>query len=158
MPLPVEISFDCLPLRSVGRLDVPLDASPGFRALVERVKRAMDEHGSHNAYYLYRANCVFQLTNDDAVGMLQFEFEGTMLTDPDDQRTVSTALQVTLAKETCEWLTEPIVLWFEETVSRAVQIEFDRYIASGDLETAKRRVETIAATSDDAGGYLGMYL
>ena len=24
----VEISFDCLPLRSVGRLDIPMDASP----------------------------------------------------------------------------------------------------------------------------------
>ena len=25
---PVQISFDCLPLRSIGRLDIPLDASP----------------------------------------------------------------------------------------------------------------------------------
>lgn len=27
----VDISFDCLPLRSIGRMDVPLDASPKFR-------------------------------------------------------------------------------------------------------------------------------
>ena len=27
----VDISFDCLPLRSVTRLDVPIDASPKYR-------------------------------------------------------------------------------------------------------------------------------
>ncbi len=154
----VEISFDCLPLRSVGRLDVPLDASEDFRALVERVKCAIGEHGSHNTYYLHRASCIFRLTNDIDVGMLQFDFEGIVLTDPADQQTVSCTLQVQLAGETCDWLTEPVVIWFQETVSRAVQIEFDRYITSGDLELAKRRVEQINATSDGVGGYLGMYL
>jgi hypothetical protein len=30
-PRYVEIVFDCLPLRSVGRLDIPIDASPKYR-------------------------------------------------------------------------------------------------------------------------------
>ena len=33
----VEISFDCLPLRSVGRLDIPMDASPKYRERCERI-------------------------------------------------------------------------------------------------------------------------
>ena len=55
MNRPVDISFDCLPLRSIGRLDIPLDASPKYRARCERIKAAIDKHGSHNAYYLYHA-------------------------------------------------------------------------------------------------------
>ncbi len=52
----VEIAFDCLPLRSVGRLDIPLDASPDFRSRCERIKAAMEKHGTHNSYYLYNAH------------------------------------------------------------------------------------------------------
>ena len=50
----VEIEFDCLPLRSVTRLDVPVDASPVYEQFVLRVKEAMAKHGSHNTYYLHR--------------------------------------------------------------------------------------------------------
>jgi hypothetical protein len=39
-----------------------------------------------------------------------------------------------------------------------VVVEFDRYIQAGDLEQTKRRVEQIQAASDDAGGFVGMYL
>jgi hypothetical protein len=154
----VEIAFDCLPLRSVTRFDVPLDAPPEYEELVERVKRAVEKHGLYNSYYLHNARCVFHLTNDPEVGMLEFRFQGTALTDPEDRKTLHCDLQVELARETCDWLTEPIVGWFAETVRRAVQAEFDRYIASGDLERAVERLARLEAESDAHGGFLGMGL
>ena len=39
----VEIRFDCLPLRSVTRLDIPLDASPKYQAFCHRVKAAIEK-------------------------------------------------------------------------------------------------------------------
>jgi len=155
----VEISFDCLPLRSVGRLDVPIDASPKHRALCERIKAAIENHGSHNTYYLYNARCTFHLTNREDLGMIQFSFDGTLLTDAEDLHTDRCVLdRVELVRETCEWLTEPIVQWFAESVAHAVTVEFDRYIEAGDLEQARQRIEKIQAASDDSGGFVGMYL
>ncbi len=156
MSAPVEIAFDCLPLRSVTRLDVPLDASPEFEALFERIKRAIHQHGSHNSYYLHTAKCVFHLTNHEQVGMLEFRFEGTVLTDEEDSKTLRADLAVELRRETCDWLTEPVVHWFAETVTRAVIVEFDRFIAAGDLERTKARIERLRAESDEHGGYVGM--
>lgn len=154
----VEISFDCLPLRSIGRLDIPIDASPKYRARCERIKDALETHGSHNTYYLYNAACKFHLTNTPDLGMLEYKFEGTALTDPSDRQTVHCDLQVELIRETCDWLTGPVVDWFTETVSRAVTVEFDRYIAAGDLDQTVKRIAAIQAQSDQAGGFLGMYL
>ena len=73
--------FDCLPLRSVGRLDIPLDASPKYRERCEQVKRAIEKHGSHNTYFLYNAACTFHLTNRENFGTLEFRFHGTVITD-----------------------------------------------------------------------------
>jgi len=154
----VEISFDCLPLRSVGRLDIPLDASPRFREVCEGIKRAIARHGSHNTYFLHNAECVFHLTNDPNLGTLAFSFQGTVLTDPQDRETIATDLDVSLDSETCDWLTQPVVKWFGETVSKAVQFEFNRYIAAGDLEQTKKRIESLQARADQEGGFLGMYL
>jgi hypothetical protein len=154
----VEITFDCLPLRSVGRLDIPLDASPKYRERCERIKRALEKHGSHNSYYLHDAGCMFHLTNQPDYGSLEFRFEGTVQTDAQDRETISADLEVTLVRETCDWLTEPVVAWFRETVSKAVIVEFDRYIAAGDLEQAKSRIAAIQARSDQKGGYVGLYL
>jgi hypothetical protein len=154
----VEITFDCLPLRSVGRLDIPIDASPTFRAQCERIKLALEKHGSHNAHYLHRARCVYQLTNDPTIGMLEFRFEGTLLTDSRDQKTIGSDLTVELTRETCDWLTEPAVAWFHATVSNAVQVEFDHYIKAGDLRQTIERLARLESQSDAAGGYLGMYL
>ncbi len=154
----VEISFDCLPLRSVGRLDIPLDASPRYQALCQRIKAAIGKHGLHNSYYLYNAKCIYHLANTEDLGTLEFSFEGVALTDSTDTKTERTDLQVDLVRETCEWLTEPIVAWFCTTVSKSVGAEFDRYIAAGDLDQAKRRIEKIQAASDNAGGFVGMYL
>lgn len=154
----VQIAFDCLPLRSIGRVDIPLDASPAFRARCERIKHALETHGSHNTYYLENAHCTFHLTNDPAVGMLKFRFEGTVFTDEADRRTVRTDLAVELVADTCEWITEPVVQWMQEAVSRAVAVEFDRYIAAGDLQKAVERMQKLQAEQDAAGGFLGMGL
>ncbi len=92
----VDISFDWLPLRSVGRMDIPIDASPKYRARCERIARAIESHGSFNTYYLYNARCVFRLTNSDDLGMLEFKFEGVALTDSTDQQTERCVLDVEL--------------------------------------------------------------
>jgi hypothetical protein len=152
----VDIAFDCLPLRSIGRFDVPLDASPEFRQFCHRVIAAAGRHGLHNSYYLHNARCVFHLTNDENLGVVEFQFEGTILTDPTDQKTLGSDLSVALHKEACDWLTAPVVAWFVETVSYAVRAEFDRYIASGDLQRTIRRIEQIQKESDSQGGFLGM--
>ncbi len=158
MPNYVDIEFDCLPLRSVGRLDIPLDASPKYRRRCERIKQALDHFGSHNTYYLYNARCVFHLTNQPELGMLEFKFEGTVITDESDQQTKDCVLDVELVRETCDWLTEKIVKWFHETVPEAIRVEFDRYIAAGDLAQTKMRMEKIHQQEDALGGYVGMGL
>ena len=154
----VEISFDCMPLRSVGRLDIPLDASPRYRQFCETVKAAIEKHGSHNSYFLYNARCVFHLTNDPARGLITFKFQGTVLTNSEDTKACHCDLEAELAGETCDWLTSPIVEWFEGTVARAVAVEFDRYIEAGDLEQTKERIAKIQAASDESDGFVGMYL
>ena len=154
----VEIEFDCLPLRSITRWDVPIDASADYREFCQRVKRSADRHGTHNTYYLYNARCVFHLTNRPETGMIEFHFEGVVLTDETDQHTRASDLEVHLYRETCQWLVDPVVQWFYETVRHAVEVEFDRYIATGDLEKTRRRIEKIDAAQRESGGFLGMYL
>ena len=154
----VEIEFDCLPLRSIGRMDVPMDASPKFIEKADRIKRAIKKHGLHNTYYLHNATCTFRLTNNEAVGMLEFRFEGTMLTDAEDQQTLSGDLDVQLGRDTCDWITEPIVWWFCETIGHAVRAEFDLYIGAGDLKKTIERLERTEAESDQHDGFLGMGL
>jgi len=39
-----------------------------------------------------------------------------------------------------------------------VLVEFDRYIQAGDLEKAQQRIAQLQAESDEAGGFVGMYL
>jgi len=154
----VDIAFDCLPLRSVGRVDIPIDASPKFREHCQRVLAAIDKHGTHNAYYLHNAHCRFHLTNAPDLGMIEFRFHGTVLTDEVDRHARAADLEVELVRETCDWLTEPVVEWFRETVPHAVQKEFDLYIAAGDLQQTVERIERIQSESDEQGGFVGMYL
>ncbi len=154
----VQIEFECLPLRSVSRFDIPLDASPKYEAFVLRVKTAMAKHGSHNTYYLHRGRCVYHLTNDPAVGEVAFDFEGTALTNVKDSQTRSVDLVVELAAETCGWLNEPVVGFLSESVKHSVLVEFDRYIAAGDLEKTRRRMAEAEKRSEAAGGFVGMYL
>jgi hypothetical protein len=154
----VAIEFSCLPLRTIGRLDIPLDASPRFHAHCLRIKEALEKHGSYNSYYLYDAKCAFRLTNNPEIGLIEFAFTGTVLTDESDAKSTTADLSVELVSETCDWLQQPIVAWFQETVGHAVKAEFDLYIQSGNLEKAKQRLANLQNQTDASGGYLGMYL
>lgn len=154
----VEIAFDCLPLRSVTRLDIPLDASPKYRERCELIKAQIEKHGSHNTYFLYNASCVFHLTNRENFGTLELRFQGTVITDAADLAAKHADLQVELVRETCDWLTAPVVEWFHESVQHAVCVEFDRYIAAGDLALTKARMEKLQAEVEKSGGHVGMYL
>ncbi len=132
----IDIAFDCLPLRSVGRVDIPIDASPEFQARLEHLKRSIDKHGVDNAYFLYNSRCIYRLANSDVEGMLRFSFEGTVLTDLSDAKADRADLDVELHSETCGGLPAVVVEWFCGAVERAVLVEFDRFIAAGHL--AKR--------------------
>ncbi len=154
----MAISFECTPLRSVPRFDIPLDASPAYRRRLERMQRAVGSHGTRNTYYLTDGSCTFRFTNDPENGWIRFSFEGTVLTDDADGRTIGSDLEVVLALETCDWLTQPAVNWLRLSVKHAVESEFDRYIAAGDLSRALERLAREQAASDAAGGFLGMNL
>lgn len=154
----VEIVFDCLPLRTVTRVDVPIDASPVLAAKMLRVKQAIEKHGVMNSYFLHNAHCKFHFTNDPREGMVEYEFDGTVLTDSADLNTQACDLRVTLVRETCGWLNQTVVDWLTASVQRAVQLEFDRYIRAGDLQKVQQRLERIEKASDEAGGFVGMYL
>jgi hypothetical protein len=154
----VPITFECTPLRSVPRFDVPLDASPAFRRRLARMQRAVACHGTRNTYYLTDGICTFRFTNDTQSGWVQFAFEGTLITDEADRHTVGSDVEVTLERETCDWLTQPAVEWLKRTVKHAVEAEFNRYIAAGDLSRALERQAREQAASDAAGGFLGMNL
>ena len=155
---PVAISFECTPLRSVPRLDIPLDASPGYRARLERMQRAVAAHGTRNAYYLTDGVCTFRFTNDPDSGWVRFRLEGTVFTDDSDLKTTGSDLAIVLNVETCDWLTQPAVEWLAVSAKHAVEAEFDRYIAAGDLAKARERLAREQAMIDEAGGLLGMNL
>jgi hypothetical protein len=154
----VDVMFDCLPLRSLGRFDPPIDAAADVVEFYDRLRRAAAKHGLHNSYYLYRAVCIFHLTNDAEIGMVEFAFEGTVLTDADDLKTRQCDLEVRLQREVCDWLTAPAVQWLGQSVSRAVQVEFDRYITAGDLQKTIARTEQLQKETEARGGFLGMDL
>lgn len=153
----VDISFECLPLRSVSRTDVPLDASPMFRARTEHLKRAIEAHGNENGYFLYNAHCTYRLANSDVEGMLRFSFEGTLLTDSSDAKAERADLDINLAGETCGGVPTVVLPWLVDVVERAVLIEFDRFIAAGHLS---RRVGELGAVDQLASisGFAGMNL
>jgi hypothetical protein len=98
------------------------------------------------------------LTNHAEIGLLRFEFEGVVMTDENDRRTVGSDLTIELKEEVCDWLTAPVVEWFKETVAEAVKIEFDRYIQAGDLQKTIERLERLQAETSAQGGFLGMGL
>lgn len=140
MDQPVDIAFDCLPHRSVGRIDIPIDASPEFRSRLEHLKQSIDKHGVDSAYFLYNSRCIYRLANSDIEGMLRFSFEGTLLTDRSDAKADRADLCVELVSETCGGLPAVVLEWFAVAVERAVLVEFDRFITAGHLE---RRVDEL---------------
>jgi hypothetical protein len=103
-------------------------------------------------------SCTFSFTNDPAAGWVRYSFQGTLITDDADLRTIGSDLTVVLDRETCDWLTQPAVDWLGNSVRRAVEIELNRFIAAGDLSRALERLAREQAASDAAGGFLGMNL
>lgn len=155
---PVDIAFDCMPLRSLARLDPPIDASPGLIAKYDRIKAAIAEHGTHNTYYLHNASCAFFVTNDPNNGMIAFKFEGVVFTDADDLKAVFAQLNVTLERESCSWLEQHVVKWFEESVTHAVVAEFNRFIGSENSEQTRNRIAALERAIESNGAFVGMHL
>lgn len=122
------------------------------------MQRAVAAHGTRNTYYLGDGACTFRFTNEPERGWVRFSFQGTVLTDESDLKAIGSDLEISLDVETCDWLTQPAVAWLTVSVKHAVEAEFDRYIAAGDLAKAKERLAREQASSDAAGGYLGMNL
>ena len=81
-----------------------------------------------------------------------------MITDEADRTTTAADITATLKRETCDWLTEPVVAWFADSVRHAVMAEFDRYIEAGDLNRTKERIAQSQAEMESRGGFLGMGL
>ncbi len=154
----VDISFQCMPLRSVGLLSPPPDEPEEVAAVFRRLRAAGQKHGFHNSYYLHDGKCIYHLTNHEQLGTLEFRFEGTVLTDADDMETLQSDLRVELTGDVCPWLVAPVADWFVDTVREAVKVEFDRFIAAGDLSKTIKRMEELRAASDAQGGFLGIGL
>jgi hypothetical protein len=144
----VDIAFDCLPLRSVGRVDVPLDASPAFRARCQQLQRAIDKHGTQHAYFLYNTRCVYRLANSDVDNMLRFSFDGTIVTDRSDGKADQADLAIELTAETCGGMGPDVQAWFRGVVERAVLVEFDHFIAAGSLAARVDQLGKVASVAD----------
>jgi hypothetical protein len=126
----IDIAFDCLPLRSVSRFDVPLDASDVLRHRVQQMKAAMEALGVERSYFLYNTRCVFRFANSEVEGICRFEFEGAVQTDAGDRKCDRTMLEVRLISQTCGGLPAEVEPWLADRVRQAVAIEFDRFIAA----------------------------
>jgi hypothetical protein len=147
----VDIAFDCLPLRSIGRVDIPIDASPAYRARCEQLLQAIATHGNTNAYYLYNTRCVYRLANSDIDNMLRFTFDGTLVTDRSDGRADHADLDVRLVSQTCGDMPVEVLAWFHRVVHQAVLIEFNHFIAAGSLAAQVEKLGTVDSVHDIAG-------
>lgn len=148
----VDIAFDCLPLRSIGRVDIPIDASPAYRTRCQRLLHAIDTYGAANSYFLYNTRCVYRLANSDIDNMLRFTFEGIVVTDRSDGKAEQAELDVILTSETCgQQLSPDVLAWFARVVERAVLIEFNHFIAAGRLAQRVDQLGEVASIADVAG-------
>lgn len=151
----MDIAFDCLPLRSIGRVDIPLDASPEFRERGEQLRRALEAHAGENAYFVYNTQCTFRLANSEIANVLRFTFDGTVLTDRSDCKADRADLEIVLVAETCGGVPPAALEWLRGVVEQAVLVEFDRFISEGQLAA---RVANLGQV-EDAGslcGFAGM--
>jgi len=151
----VDIAFDCLPLRSIARVDIPIDASPPLRARSERLRQALNSHSGENAYFLYNTRCTYRLANSDIENMLRFSFDGTVLTDRSDLKADRGDLNIVLTAETCGGVPRAALDWLRGVIQRAVLIEFDRFIEDGQLAERIRQLGRIDSITDVAG-FAGM--
>jgi hypothetical protein len=147
----VDISFDCLPLRSIGRVDIPIDASAAYRARCQQLLEAIARHGNTNAYYLYNTRCVYRLANSDIDNMLRFSFDGTLVTDRSDGRADHADLDVRLISQTCVEMPVEVLAWFHRVVEQAVLIEFNHFIAAGSLAEQVHKLGAVDSVHDIAG-------
>lgn len=150
-PLPsvVDIEFDCIPLRTVGRLDIPIDASDAQRRRAAHMQSAINTYGVERTYFLQNARCVFRFANSDVEGICRFEFEGVARTDAGDRKCEEVILDVMLVSNTCGGVPSTVETWLVERVRQAVGIEFDRFIAAGQFGQPEAQPST-------AGGLGGM--
>jgi hypothetical protein len=153
----VEIEFDCLPLRSIARVDIPLDASPAFRQRCERLLTAIEAHDNQNAYFLYNTQCTYHLANSEIANMLRFSFDGTVLTDRSDCKADQADLAIELVAETCGGVPAAALEWLQTVVERAVLVEFDRFINDGQLAARVAELGDVASISS-ISGFAGMGL
>ena len=144
----VDIAFDCLPLRSIARVDIPLDASPNFRARSERLRQAFNAYAGENAYFLYNTRCTYRLANSDIDNMLRFSFDGTVITDRSDRTADRADLAVELTAETCGGVPADALAWFRHVVERAVLMEFDRFISAGHLAARVDELGTVGSVAN----------
>jgi hypothetical protein len=147
----VDIAFDCLPLRSLPRVDIPLDASPAFRTRCERLRKAFDAHAGQNAYYLYNTRCTYRLANSDIDNMLRFSFDGTLVTDRSDCKADRADLDIVLTAETCGGVPPAAMDWLRGIIRRAVLIEFDRFISDGQLAARKHELGGVDSIANICG-------
>jgi hypothetical protein len=152
----VSIVFECLPFRLVGHAGLPLDASDEQQALWRRFRAAMTKHGTANTYFLYNADCTFRLSNGDD-GSMRFIFEATARTDETDSRPVAVDIVSQLAEtDFARPLAPPVMEFFREAVRRAVSVEFQRFIDSGNLKRKLAEKEHMLQEWDRNRGFVGM--
>lgn len=147
----VDIAFDCLPLRSVARLDVPLDASEAVKQRGARIKAAYEAYGPERTYFLYNARCVYRFANSEVEGVCRFAFEGIIRTDAGDRKCEHASLDVCLVSETCGGVPAAVAAWLAQRVQHAVAIEFDRFMAAGSLSGGDAKAGQLRDLGDLAG-------
>jgi hypothetical protein len=89
--------------------------------------------------------------------MLRFTFEGTVRTDQSDVQARDADLQIELAAETCGGLPPAVLAWFRGVVKRAVLIEFDRFIAAGQLAQHVSQIGTVESI-DQLPSFSGLHV
>ena len=130
-----------------------MDASGIYRIRYERLREALRSHSAQRTYYLYDAHCVFRLANSEIEGMIRFDFEGIVLTDAGDVLTDHVELDVKLASETCDGIPAEVEAWLKQRLEKVVAIEFDRFIAAGQLSSRTTELGQLECLSD-FGGFL----
>jgi hypothetical protein len=156
LPSIVDVEFDCVPLRTIGRLDIPLDASDAQRRRAAHMQSAINSYGVERTYFLQNARCVFRFANSDVEGVCRFEFEGIARTDAGDRKCEEVILEVALVSETCGGVPSVVQEWLIERVRQAVAIEFDRFIAAGQLAAQVGQPEAPSRMAENLDGLGGM--
>jgi len=134
-----------------------MDASAVYHERVERLNAALATHGAERTYFLYNARCIFRLANSEIAGMLRFDFEGIVRTDAGDLLTESIEIDVQLKSETCGGVPAEVQPWLRGQVEKSVAIEFDRFIAAGQLANRTEEIGQLDRLSD-LGGFSGMHV